>query len=190
MLLAVLALIACGDAAPRAADPVPAPPVPTVAACEDGAGLDTVPALHPSVDGYPEVRVALTPPDARCAIVMAVRLADTAATRQHGLMEVTELPDGTGMLFTYPDVEGERTGGYWMKNTLVALDIAYIGADGTVVDIRAMDPCEADPCPGYPPDAPYRATLEVPQGWFAAVGVAEGWRVTVDGAPAPDARRG
>jgi len=188
-LVVTVTLAACGPRSPASQPDDGARSTPSgVAApddCRVDAGLDEVPGLHPSVDSYPAITVVLASPDGGCRIPLAVRLADSSARRAHGLMEVPELPAGTGMLFTYPDADGERTGGYYMKNTLVALDIAYLAADGTVVDIRAMQPCVEDDlaagqgCPTYPPDMPYHAALEVPQGWFETVGVTEGWVVTV-----------
>jgi uncharacterized protein len=133
-----------------------------------------VPPLHPEIDGYPEAIVTIRPTDGS-TITVPVKVADEPERRQRGLMHVPELPDGTGMLFVF---EEDSAGGFWMKNTLVPLDIAYIDADGEVVDILAMDPCEADPCPSYTPGSPYRAALEVPQGWFAAEGVRVGDEVT------------
>lgn len=130
------------------------------------APAPTVPPLHPSVDDYPEAAVELGDD-----VAIAVKLADTADRREHGLMEVEELPPGTGMLFVF---DGERTGGFWMKNTLVPLDIAYANTDGEIVSILAMDPCAADPCEVYDPGAAYQVALEVPQGWFDETGVTVG----------------
>jgi uncharacterized protein len=166
------------DAAdPDAADPDAADPD---AADPEGAGADeaevtlpAVPLLHPSVDDYPEGWVTVARSQGG-DLVVPVKVADTAELRQHGLMEVPELPDGTGMLFLF---EEERTGGFWMKDTLVPLDIAFVDATGEVVAILAMDPCEADPCETYAPGAPYRSALEVPQGWFAANDIDVGDRI-------------
>lgn len=141
----------------------------------------SVPPLHPSVDDYPEALVILAGDDVDLEI--AVKLADDAGRRAHGLMEVEALPDGAGMLFVF---EEERDGGFWMKNTRVPLDIAYAGEDGEIHTILAMEPCQAEPCDVYEPDAAYRTALEVPQGWFADVGVAVG--DTLDWEPLDDAR--
>jgi uncharacterized protein len=81
------------------------------------------------------------------------------------------------MLFLFDE---DRTGGFWMRDTLVPLDIAYIDADGTIGTILAMDPCAPDvgDCPVYTPPTAYRAALEVPQGWFSSAGVASGDEVS------------
>jgi uncharacterized protein len=148
----------------------PADDPSAVASEETAADAPTVPPLHPSVDGYPETVVTIERGDAE-PLTLPVKLAATPEHRRHGLMEVAELPAGTGMLFTFDD---DRTGGFWMKDTLVPLDIAFVDADGEIVAILAMDLCEEDPCEVYEPGVPYRAALEVPQGWFAAEGVAVG----------------
>jgi uncharacterized protein len=152
------ALVACSGGAP-ATDATP-----TVAA----SPAATVPPLHPSVDDYPDTTLVIEVDE---PIELPVRVARTQAQKSHGLMEVEHLPEGTGMWFPYDE---DRTGGFWMKNTLVPLSIAYIDAEDRIVDIQDMDPCEADPCPSYLPAAPYRSALEVPQGWFDDNGVTTG----------------
>jgi uncharacterized protein len=151
---------------------------------EDGVGaddraertLDEVPPLHPSVDDYPEAWVTISRADGE-PIELPVKLADTGERRAHGLMEVPDLPAGTGMLFTFDE---DRTGGFWMKDTLVPLDIAFADRDDAIVAILAMEPCESEPCEVYEPDATYRRALEVPQGWFAAQSITEGDRLTYE----------
>ena len=59
-------------------------------------------------------------------------VVDTPATRQQGLMFRTALPEATGMLFVFPS-EGQRS--FWMKNTLIPLDIIFIRADQTILGI-------------------------------------------------------
>ncbi|HSK23240.1 MAG TPA: DUF192 domain-containing protein [Egicoccus sp.] len=184
-LVSVLALAGCDDAG---ADHQPPPgregagdattsPEPQSTAAP--APAPSVPPLHPSVDDYPEALVTLTGDDVDLEI--AAKLADTPENREHGLMEVEDLPAGTGMLFVFDD---ERTGGFWMKSTLVPLDIAYADADGEIVSILAMEPCSADPCEVYDPGAAYQRALEVAQGWFDAVGVEVG--DTLDWEPLDD----
>jgi uncharacterized membrane protein (UPF0127 family) len=112
--------------------------------------------------------------------VVSVRIADTAAHRQQGLMGVEEVPAGTGMLFVFDE---PHRGGFWMKDTLVPLDIAYV-ADGEVVAILQMQPCvdyevATDDCPSYTPDAAYDRAVEVPLGWFAEQDIQPGAHVTV-----------
>lgn len=164
LLVAVLALAtACRDGQPGAAPASPTAGETVVHATE-------VPALHPSVDEYPSGTVEIV--TEAVTHRLAVLVADTSARRQHGLMEVPDVPDGVGMLFT--GYETDRSSGFWMKDTLVPLTIAYLAADGTIVDLVDMEPCPADPCPSYAPDRPYRSALEVRQGWFQENDVPEG----------------
>lgn len=145
-----------------AADPDPDAP--------DRPDEPDVPPLHPEVDDWDAVIVTISRADGDDVRVDA-RVAATDERRQRGLMHVPEVPDGAGMLFVY---EHERTGAFWMKNTLVPLDIAFTGMDGDIRAILTMEPCEADPCPTYDPEVEFAAALEVPAGWFADNGVAAG----------------
>jgi uncharacterized membrane protein (UPF0127 family) len=81
-------------------------------------------------------------------------------------MGVADLGALRGMLFVWPD---DVSSGFWMKDTLIPLDIAFFAADGSLVDRLSMVPCEADPCPSYRPSGPYRTALEVPAGGFEGV---------------------
>jgi len=108
----------------------------------------------------------------------AVAVADDAAERARGLMGVSDLGGLRGMLFVFP---GDASAAFWMKDTLLALDVAFFAADGSLVDLLEMVPCEADPCPVYQPAGVYRYALEVPLGGFAAV---EDLRLGLESVPA------
>jgi uncharacterized membrane protein (UPF0127 family) len=144
---------------------------------DDGPTADApdgeVAPLLAVIDGWPETTVTL---DGDEPTTVAAKVADRPERRQQGLMNVEELPDDVGMLFLFDDL---RSGGFWMKNTLVPLDIAYL-ADGEVVSVLQMDPCETDPCPSYDPDVEYDAALEVNQGALADAGVDVGTAVSWD----------
>jgi uncharacterized protein len=180
--LASTVLVACGatdgsggsgggSAADEASLPVTSAPAEDVG----------VPSMGPNVDRLPSTEVVLTSGSGD-EVTVAARVAATDRARQDGLMGVREVPAGTGMLFHW---DGERRdGGFWMKDTLVPLDIAFAGPDGEIVSILGMDPCEEEPCPTYRPGETYVAALEVPGGWFSANGVQEGdelsWSEPVD----------
>ena len=140
---------------------------------DESAGNAALPPLHPAIDHLDEAMVTITTIGGDDIEVVA-KVAATDTDRQRGLMEVTDLPSGTGMLFLF---DAPRRGGFWMWNTRIALDIAFVAADDTIIDVATMVPCEADQpsdCPTTAPDGAYLAALEVPGGWFDEVGVAAG----------------
>jgi uncharacterized membrane protein (UPF0127 family) len=110
-------------------------------------------------------------------IELIVEVADTGERATCGLMHRDYLPPDQGMLFVY---EG-RTG-FWNRNTLIPLSVAYISGDGRIVDILEM---EATPYPGAPgviqpdPREPYSFVVEVNAGWFEQHGIAAGDTVQV-----------
>jgi uncharacterized membrane protein (UPF0127 family) len=97
---------------------------------------------------------------------MVVAVADTADKRSQGLMGVTDLGGLDGMLFVF---QVDNKSGFWMKNTLIPLDIAFFTVDGEFVDALTMAPCTEDPCPTYRPSGSYRYALEAPAGDLAFV---------------------
>ena len=76
-------------------------------------------------------------------------------------MNLESRGDLDGMLFVF---EQDTSGGFWMKNTLIPLDIAFFAVDGTFVDGFEMQPCTTDECPTYTPSGAYRYALELPLG--------------------------
>ena len=102
---------------------------------------------------------------------LIVEVASSETDRQRGLMERTELADGHGMLFVY-NAEAYRS--FWMKNTLLPLDIAFLDGTGLIVDIQTMTPLSTQL---HRSAAPARYALEVPAGWFAAQAVGPGGQI-------------
>ena len=93
---------------------------------------------------------------------LVVEYAYNFDQRQRGLMYRESLCDNCGMLFKF---DLPRYAGFWMKNTQVPLDIAYIDAAYQIVDIKPMYPFKLDPVHS---SAPVLYALEMNQGWFAA----------------------
>jgi uncharacterized membrane protein (UPF0127 family) len=112
-------------------------------------------------------------PPARVSLEVA---ADEVA-RERGLSHRSALPAGSGMAFLFPR---DTTVQFWMKDTLVPLQIAFVGGNGRVVGVFEMPPCERDPCPTYGPIRPYRYAVELPSGAFTAAGIREGDRVVAE----------
>jgi uncharacterized membrane protein (UPF0127 family) len=97
-----------------------------------------------------------------------VEIADTPRTRAKGLMGRTELPSDAGMVF----LEDEPMAvGFWMKDTLIPLSIAFWGPERRILAILDMQPCREDPCPTYDPGVAWIGALEVNQGFFEEHGV-------------------
>ena len=71
------------------------------------------------------------------------------------------------MLFVF---EETTDGGFWMKDTLIALDIAFFDSGGAFVDVLTMEPCTEDPCPVYHPSGTYRYAVEALAGDLRFVG--------------------
>jgi uncharacterized protein len=86
-----------------------------------------------------------------------VAVADDEVERAQGLMEVDELGEVDGMLFSW---SSELSTGFWMKGTLMSLDLAFFDSQGRVVDQVTLEPCSADPCPVFVARAPFQWVLE------------------------------
>lgn len=123
-------------------------------------------------------KLAVTIASSNGAHVFQVERAVTAAEQERGLMYRTDLTDTNGMLFwPYPAGGGApRVANFWMKNTPSALDIVFIRADGTIAHI-AENAVPRDETP-LSSEEPVAAVLEVKAGRTAALGIAEGDRVS------------
>ena len=114
-----------------------------------------------------------------------VEVAATRAQHEVGLAGRAALEPDSGMLFRFQPPRSADEG-FWMWRTHVPLDIAFIGADGTIHRIVGMDPCTAasqEDCPGYFADSPYSAALEMSRGWFARHGMDVGATARVEPLP-------
>jgi uncharacterized protein len=98
--------------------------------------------------------------------IINVEFAETQPQQQKGLMYRSSLSSDEGMLFLF---EVERTLGFWMKNTYIDLDIAYIDKNFRIVDIQQMKATSSievgDP-PAYPSKKPAQYALEMNKNWF------------------------
>lgn len=101
-----------------------------------------------------------------------VEIADDPAERSRGLMHRESLPEDQGMLFVYPEERDSL--GFWMKNTLIPLDIAFVDRELRIVDIQRMEPL--DETTRYSA-APAMYALEMNAGWFEKHGVRVGDRI-------------
>ena len=91
-----------------------------------------------------------------------VEIAADDATRAQGLMFRDRLRDATGMLFFFQQSAEQA---FWMKNTLIPLDMVWIDEQKRIVHVKMdVPPCQADPCPSYAPGVPARYILELAAG--------------------------
>jgi uncharacterized membrane protein (UPF0127 family) len=103
-----------------------------------------------------------------------VQIAQTAQSRERGLMGVKKMPDQVGMAFLF----GEPTStGFWMKDTLIPLDIAFWDGKARIVATSTMTPCTAESCPVYQPATTYVGSVEMNAGLLAARGIKTGDKV-------------
>jgi uncharacterized membrane protein (UPF0127 family) len=107
------------------------------------------------------------------ADTVLAEVAATAEERAEGLMYRDAVPDGTGMLFVFPD---NQVRSFWMANTYIPLDIGYLDPAFRLVDIVAMEPLVME---SYVSRAPAMYGLEVRQRWFADNGIAVGTQAEV-----------
>jgi uncharacterized membrane protein (UPF0127 family) len=131
----------------------------------------------PEPPAVPPARVVVET-HARGRHVVAVELARTDAERARGLMHRSALAPDAGMLFIFDELADHA---FWMKNTLIPLDMIFIGDDGRVTGIVAR----AAPGDLSPRSAggPSRYVLEVNGGWAEAHGVAPGDQVRFENVP-------
>ncbi len=97
-----------------------------------------------------------------------VEIADTDSERQQWLMNRTALSSQSGMLFVF---ERESIYPFWMKNTVIPLDIIWLDTDGKVVDIQTAQPCTSDPCPSYIPSWSGFYVLEINAWLWSLLGI-------------------
>lgn len=148
-----------------------------------GSGEDAV-AMHslvpaaapvpaPEPDLFPQLRrTELAVKTAAGSHRFTAWIADDDRSRARGLMFVRALPPDTGMLFVF---DRPQFAGFWMKNTYLSLDLVFIAADGTVVNVVAdAKPLSLDPIESA---APVRYVLELVAGTAARIGLDAGDRV-------------
>lgn len=103
---------------------------------------------------------------------ITAEVADEPHERTAGLMFRESLAPDSGMLFVMPRPD---RAGFWMKNTLIPLSIAYINSSGVILEIHDMKPRSEKTVPSVFPTVAY--ALEMEQGWFQKSGVNPGERL-------------
>jgi hypothetical protein len=106
--------------------------------------------------------------------IKLISIADTDADRERGLMFVRHLPEDAGMLFR---LANPRILSFWMRNTYLDLDIAFVNQDGRIVKTERMIPLSSR---GVSSGAPCVMALEVPAGSLERAGAVVGKRLLID----------
>ena len=104
-----------------------------------------------------------------------VEVPDDREEFARGLMFRKHLPWNSGMLFAFDDEEPRR---FWMKNTLIPLDMIFVDSSSKIIDIKEnVPPCKQEECPTYPSVEPAQYVLEVNAGFVQENGVKIGDRL-------------
>ncbi len=160
LLAAVTGLLGCG-AASKTSQPAPSA---TPAAAASSSTTANSASASPRTSG-PRIRMP-------SGSEYSVELALTPEDQAQGLMFRESLAERHGMLFIFPETAPHH---FWMKNTMIPLDMIWMDAGGRVLYVSAdTPPCKADPCPTYGPDGPAQSVLEIAGGRAKAEGVAVG----------------
>jgi uncharacterized membrane protein (UPF0127 family) len=103
---------------------------------------------------------------------ISAEVAQSPQERATGLMSRQSMPANQGMLFVFEQAEQQC---FFMKNTLIPLDIAFVADDGTIINIEHMKPLSLD---NHCSAKPVRLVLEMNEGWFAKKGVSAGSKLS------------
>ncbi len=143
-----------------------------LAACSPGAGEaspaadQTAPAVH-AISGLAVVPLTVTSGKARHSF--RVEVAGTSAQQAKGLMFRTALGADEGMIFP---MNPPRPASFWMRNTVIPLDLVFVGPDGRITNIAANAvPYDETPLPSA---GLVKAVLELNAGHAAQLGIAPG----------------
>ena len=109
------------------------------------------------------------------SLTIWVEIADNDAERQKGLMWREELKEDHGMLFVFPSPQIQS---FWMRNTYLPLDIAFIDEEWVITDILQMEPLIDTIY--YKSSKPVPYALEMNQGWFEKRQVKVGDKINLE----------
>jgi uncharacterized membrane protein (UPF0127 family) len=145
------------------------------------AGAQATPAACKTGQTANPVPIHVRAPDE----MLDLRIADTVEKREYGLMCVRSLPARGGMIFIFNDGDNYRD--FWMKNTLIPLDMVWVSKSGRVNDVRANVPSTNVDTPDE--RIPHRSgtgsyVIELAAGEAARAGIKPGTLLDVSAVPA------
>jgi len=122
---------------------------------------------------YAQVNTGLPTVELKIGIYrIQAELADTPKAREVGLMNRTNMPTNSGMLFVFEQKAGHC---FWMNNTKIPLSIAFLADDGKIVNIEEM---QAGTTNSHCPKAAVRYALEMNKQWFSERVIVPGTAIT------------
>jgi len=171
--------VTAGSSPAPPATPAPSSPVAPATTGDDAPVSAPGEAVVPV--GFERVQASVELADGS-PCELCLWLADDGASRQRGLMEVTDLGAADGMAFVF---EEPNTSRFWMGNTPLPLSIAFFAADGSFVSTQDMDPCPAadDSCLRYGAAAAYVTAIEFARGDVERLGIGPGSVLTLTDLP-------
>lgn len=116
-------------------------------------------------------------------VTVSLMVADEPDERQSGLMHREELANRTGMVFVYGDPQQVS---FWMKNTLIPLDMIFVASNGTVLNVQHASPqpnASGSELKTYPSDGEAKYVVELPRGFANRTGVGPGTELVFEGEP-------
>ena len=178
LLIAVIVALGCGPGAPSQSDDIhPALQggiIPPADQRPDALAdfLDLPDDVDPVV--FPWSRVEIEPADGGEPFAYGILVANSSPRRTRGLMHWTGLPEQTGMLFIFRSLD--NGGGFWNRDVPIDLDVAFLDADGVVLEFVRLNARSEEI---KRPEARYAFALEAPAGRFASDGVSVGARIVL-----------
>ncbi|MBP7114099.1 MAG: DUF192 domain-containing protein [Candidatus Peribacteraceae bacterium] len=118
--------------------------------------------------------ITLSSFDGTDTVTVNVEISDSPEEREEGLMNRESLKPDSGMLFVFKEPQMLS---FWMKNTLIPLDIIFFDAQGNFVSALTMEPCTENPCPTYKAAALSSYALEVRKDYRKDHGIGTGWKL-------------
>ena len=149
-------------------------------AIAQAVGADLAPFLElpADVEAVEFGRSKVTAVTAAGEFAVPVLVADDGTRRSRGMMYMTGLPEGMGMIFVW-EGGGSRRSGFWNNNVPIDLDVAWLDADGVILEFSQLFARDREV---KRPAQNYTAVMEMPAGRFADLGIGVGDRFLIPSA--------
>ncbi|AIE87279.1 DUF192 domain-containing protein [Fimbriimonas ginsengisoli] len=180
VLFALIALVGCNPS--KDVEPAAPPKTETATTAPKTEPPKTTPA--PAVDEHANADRAFQLKDLETKTVkvngkpIQVWVMDTGQKRQEGMMFLTakDVRDDQGMIFVSPRPSQPKEESFWMHNTILPLDIIYIGSDKSVINIQKGKPQDDTQLPAA---APFLYVIELKQGQAEKYGIKPGTKIDI-----------